>query len=578
MVWILLGLSSAPLHLLFNSVVFANLQANNYAVIPTTEDWLEGGAYDTSSFLDYDDKARKSFATKLDDYRIDLTEQLVLRNGTTSLRYRNISTTTCFNLYNNMYISDVGNVYLVQDLPTVWRNTAKWTLVRNETSGSFTWSSNASYTYRTADLRNETTDSRFPFYSSPTQGSSIPNPWMCSSHSLSYCGSDVPQSKSEWKPYDSTVSHCVIEQVETTHCKLQFSLPIAVTVILSNLVKAVCMAITLFVFKDHAALVTVGDAVASYLERPDDETTNRCLYSRHEVEADWNRKDSNGDRAPRVQPKTMKYKPKRRLWAMGASQERWIWTYATYFAGFCFAIPSMFYSLRGMPRSVSGLWKVGFGTVNSNNLMNFSVSVFGGVLLANTPQALLSYLYLAYNALYTNLFVAREFSSYMHERKALRVTQPQGKQRDTYWLNVPFRYAVPMTLVSGVFHWLASQSLFMVQITITNEARQPARQISTCGYSPMAIILTIVVATIIAGSGVVMARFRYKGGMPLASSCSAAISAACHPPEGDVDAHLLPVQWGAVKHGSGEGDEEGVGHCSFSSWPVEVPIAGRVFA
>jgi hypothetical protein len=134
----------------------------------------------------------------------------------------------------------------------------------------------------------------------------------------------------------------------------------------------------------------------------------------------------------------------------------------------------MFYSLHGMPRSVSGLWKVGFGTVNSNNLMNFSISVFSGVLLANIPQALLSYLYLAYNALYTNLFVAREFSSYMHERKALRVTQPQGDQRDTYWLNVPFRYAAPMTLVSGVFHWLASQSLFIVQITIINEARQPA--------------------------------------------------------------------------------------------------------
>jgi hypothetical protein len=48
--WVLLGLSSAPLHLLFNSVVFANLQANDYAVIPTTEDWLQGAAYNTSRF------------------------------------------------------------------------------------------------------------------------------------------------------------------------------------------------------------------------------------------------------------------------------------------------------------------------------------------------------------------------------------------------------------------------------------------------------------------------------------------------------------------------------------------------
>jgi hypothetical protein len=94
----------------------------------------------------------------------------------------------------------------------------------------------------------------------------------------------------------------------------------------------------------------------------------------------------------------------------------------------------------------------------------------------------------------------------------------------------------------------------------------------------MAIILTLVLTTFIAGSGSVMVQFRHKGRMPLASSCSAAISAACHPPEGDVDACLLPVQWGTVKHVSAEDGDKGVGHCSFSSWPVEIPIAGRVFA
>jgi len=34
--------------------------------------------------------------------------------------------------------------------------------------------------------------------------------------------------------------------------------------------------------------------------------------------------------------------------------------------------------------------------------------------------------------------------------------------------------------------------------------------------------------------------------MPLVATCSAAISAACHRPEQDVDAHLLPVQWGII--------------------------------
>ena len=237
-----------------------------------------------------------------------------------------------------------------------------------------------------------------------------------------------------------------------------------------------------------------------------------------------------------------------------------------------------------MPSDPAELWKVGFGTVNGKNLLSIGTSLMGSVLLANTPQVLLSYLYIAFNTLYTNMFIAREWSTYLNQRKTLRVTSPIGQQRHTYWLSVPFRFAVPMTIVSGLFHWLASQSLFMVQITVTVSRRTGRTvslkdSISTCGFSPFAIILTTVTATVIAISGIVIGRFRYATGMPLAGSLSASISAACHPPEDDVDAHLRPVQWGAVSHGI-ETNEDGelVGHCSFSSLPVEPPIPGQLYA
>jgi hypothetical protein len=244
-------------------------------------------------------------------------------------------------------------------------------------------------------------------------------------------------------------------------------------------------------------------------------------------------------------------------------------------------------SMDGMPKSPIELLKMGFGTVNGNNLLSIGTSIMGGVLLANLPQALLSYLYLAFNALYTNMFVAREWSSFIEERKPLRVTSPRGQQRSTYWLNVPFRYAVPMTIVSGTFHWLASQSIFMVQITVTETLSgslerwiNPEQQISTCGYSPSAIILTTVLGSVIAIGGVLLGRYRtYAAGMPLAGSCSAAISAACHPLVEDEDASLKPVQWGAVVQGTVKGDgTETVGHCTFTSLPVEYPISGRLYA
>jgi hypothetical protein len=239
-----------------------------------------------------------------------------------------------------------------------------------------------------------------------------------------------------------------------------------------------------------------------------------------------------------------------------------------------------------MPRSAAALWKIGFGTVSGQNIMTFKTSLMGIILLANTPQLMLSYLYLSFNTLCTNMFIGYEWASYSRRRKGLRVTKPVGQQRGTYWLSVPFRFAVPMTILSGLFHWLASSSLFKVQITVTVQSDRGlqrtvsnAQSIATCGYTPVAIILTTVVPTVIALGGVVIGRFRYPAGMPVAGSNSAAISASCHPSEEDVDAHLKPVMWGAVSQGTEGGTEEdGVGHCTFSCLEVEPPIAGRRYA
>ncbi|KAK4963812.1 hypothetical protein LTR28_004372 [Elasticomyces elasticus] len=220
-------------------------------------------------------------------------------------------------------------------------------------------------------------------------------------------------------------------------------------------------------------------------------------------------------------------------------------------------------ALEGQPANIKQLWATGLGTLNGNNLLSMDMSVIGGVVLANVPQAVLSYLYLMFSALYTCMLVAED---------------PVGQQRSTYWLHLPFTYAIPLTVASGLLHWLASQSLFMVQISIIGESRGPVptTRISTCGYSPVAIILTTVVVSLIIIAGIVTGMRRYRMGMTLASSCSAAISAACHPPEGDVDASVLPVQWGVV--GEKTTASGSVGHCTFTSWDVSVPVRGKLYA
>ena len=193
------------------------------------------------------------------------------------------------------------------------------------------------------------------------------------------------------------------------------------------------------------------------------------------------------------------------------------------------------------------------------------------VLVANAPQVLLSFLYFTYNGLFSCMLLVDEWNDFARERKSLRVTSPVGLQRSSYWLQVPYIYGIPLLILSAALHWLVSQSIFLARISYDDDA-EGLITTSTCGYSCIAIISVIILGSITVILGLLMGSRKYKEGMPLVGSCSAAISAACHPPEEDVDASLLPVLWGAVN------SDQKVGHCCFTSFDVSPPIEGEDYA
>ena len=83
-----------------------------------------------------------------------------------------------------------------------------------------------------------------------------------------------------------------------------------------------------------------------------------------------------------------------------------------------------------------------------------------------------------------------------------------------------------------------SQSIFLVVINAYKYDGTPdpaaGQDRIACGYSPIAILITIVVGILVLLGGIANGFRRYpQVGIPLAASCSAAISAACHPPPGD---------------------------------------------
>lgn len=178
------------------------------------------------------------------------------------------------------------------------------------------------------------------------------------------------------------------------------------------------------------------------------------------------------------------------------------------------------------------------------------------------------------------MLLAREWNGYARKRKPLRVTLPTGPQRGTYRLQLPYRYGIPLLIGSGLLHWLVSQSIFLARVNVlgSNDQEVTELAVSTCGYSPIAIIFVIILGSLVVLIGIFCGSRRYAAGMPLAASCSAAMSAACHPPESDENPSLKPVMWGVVTKEDGERPDDSIGHCSFTSFQVEAPIVGKRYA
>jgi hypothetical protein len=237
-----------------------------------------------------------------------------------------------------------------------------------------------------------------------------------------------------------------------------------------------------------------------------------------------------------------------------------------------------------------GSWKIGLGASNQRTLIvgAWPSSLLINTVIANLPHAIFSVIYFSTNAVFTSMTLASEWSQYAVNRKGLRVSSSaESLQRNSYFLSLPFRYALPLMAASATLHWLISQSIFLVGIDAytSNYKRDPDSDVSTCGYSPTGVISVISVGILIVISIVGFSFKRLKSGMPVAGSCSLAIAAACHPvPVNDsrgaevvrqTEDHpeLFPLKWGVMSLDSAGG----FGHCGFSSREVEMPVDGEIY-
>ncbi|EME79722.1 uncharacterized protein MYCFIDRAFT_115582, partial [Pseudocercospora fijiensis CIRAD86] len=539
--WWILAVSSVPIHLLYNSAAFKTIDGGNFStkiplvnppstVTPDDDEYYVTMPSDTS-FLP---SLQKWWGQNYDN------ETLVER----------LNNTDCINAYGTNFVTGRNHLLTI--------TTETGDQAKNET----------------LFMVEGTTD----YYDSELRYR-----WMCendynSSHTfqLKCATSTLKKHVDNWTINGRKIDYC-LSQITPSHCELQFSVQILVAVIVMNVLKSVAMFVTLYQQKD-ATLVTVGDAVASYLDQPDDLTKGRCLMSRKDIKS-W--KLNPNEKKPNTDPMPVTFYPEKTTWFFrAASKGRWITAFTLIISAIITTASLLGMGTSQLQGDGASPFRIGFGSIDSRAFISTELPESGAsglissILLANLPQAIASFLYLLYNSLLSSMLLAKEWSSYALRRKPLRVSHPHGQQRSTYYLQLPLRYSAPLLLISATLHWMISQSIFLARINTYYDGNPTeGDDMSSVGYSCPPILVTMLIGIVLLFVALAMGFRKFGSQMPIASSCSVAIAAACHRPQDDADAAYLPVQWGEVES---EREDE-IGHCSFTSGPVLPLVEGRMY-
>ncbi|KAI1464903.1 uncharacterized protein F4812DRAFT_466789 [Daldinia caldariorum] len=571
--WYILAFTSIPIHLMYNSAVFQSLASNDYTVAVVKNSFANGSRWDLTTA-----EINRAGDFGWEEKRVNpnnrnYTEIIhTMQRDMSSDKWERMNISSCYALYND-YFAAQGNAVI---------------FVKNDTGPD---------------------DDSLLMYVSivPRSDNWAKNMWAAGNGTKSFVAKEPEFPVTRWflGPRRYEVSYCRVQSPSTiaNKCHFQYSPPIMYTICGFNFIKILVMLCIWAIRKwqqkkrddaEGMVLYTLGDAIASFIRNPDPTTVDMCLATKD----DFIRRRPWKNRLVK-QPLTLnrearEWKKRRKFWFSAARKRQWF----TLLFSCCLVIliagillGNSFKSLRRrkIPTTISGLWQLGFGTLTPYTYLCIGLpledpaGLISNVLLANLPQLVVSFLYIFCNTMLSTFLVQHEFSRmYRKRRKPLRVSEPVGIQRSSYFISLPLRYGIPLYTTSSIIHWLVSQSLFLARITaICADGSQetcPAGQIdfkysfSTCGHSPFAVLITLIVGGLIVIVIAALGFRTYDGTMNMVSTNSMAISAACHVLEEDrEEAYLLPVQWGVVEI------KDGVGKCAFTTAPddrIKMPEVG----
>ena len=288
--WWLVAISSVPLHLLYNSAVFTALSTREYNAFLVQRDFLTGAPFDISHFSSFSPRIGVNDTDRVSG-SLNQVENIAHALQDNQRGLQKLANRDCIRTYAAEFVSSHANVLAVlSDLdPKPFGNS----------SISDVWWSQS-------------------------EGATSVSPWFCGGVS---CDANSIAEEATWVlcGYQSEdclrVEYCLSQIVEE-HCKLQFSGGIMMVVIVCNLCKMIIMGYIAWK-RPLEPLVTVGDAIASFLDEPDLTTMGSCLSGKDQFEKTSSSGQAGGRALRDWGQGIMRYDLGASYWFRAVSIRRW---------------------------------------------------------------------------------------------------------------------------------------------------------------------------------------------------------------------------------------------------------------
>ncbi|KAH6663005.1 hypothetical protein B0J14DRAFT_684940 [Halenospora varia] len=482
--WIL-GISSLPLHFLYNSAIFSTLPTNTINLILIRPSFLTGASFNplqTTATI-----AQRRNITTLNRERLPPYHIVEQRQGSWSDNNQNDWNVT------SACVSQGLNCTSVQ-AKAISGGFNKNMTVQECLTLHTSWFGNKSdvLLISTQDLL----ESRLPpqptnnsfLFAKFSPGFAGPGMyWPCFTSSFDcrkpYLWNRDPSIIKDWNIMRYKIDYCLGYELDSQqYCSVKYSMPIMISIIFTAY---------LYESKGDSPLATIGDAAVSFLTTPDLTTDRTCLINMNLISNDDRKRSlirSLMLRFPRIRatlarlrrkkpredvwrtPRPLTWQDKKPRWSQTATGRRWFWAVFPCIALISTGSGFLALAVETIQRNQgsTGYWRqLGFGTPNEysqgrlglngyignlrmndpsvkkmllmKSLGGYYVYLYTDIIVANIWQFFLSMLYIQYNSLLTCILANLEWHRYFKHRKALRVSFPIGLQRESsYFVSMPW--------------------------------------------------------------------------------------------------------------------------------------------